>query len=265
VDEAGFTSGVGEEVKIVELDAAPRGEGFALVEADELAIIVKKRRLARLWSPTWCANCRGFGNRGTMRFVFDRGASMGSLGTVSHMGLEGGSEIGVILVQSCAPVQCSAGRSIASSMLQLSACVVMCLSEGGGGPALLYIKGTTLQWDLYSTIEKEREREREIERERERKREGEGDLLPGLSWWVLGKVMCSHTPSMASSITLAPVVSPSLMSLLWCAASPTDQSHGAVVRSVASPIVKSPTLPVNMRRRTLGMARCPVLPMYGSF
>jgi hypothetical protein len=48
----------------------------------------------------------------------------------------------------------------------------MCLSKGGGGPALLYLKDRTLQWDLYSTREKEREkRERERERKREKERE----------------------------------------------------------------------------------------------
>jgi hypothetical protein len=43
-----------------------------------------------------------------------------------------------------------------------------------------------------------------------------------------------------------------------------DQSHGAVVQGVASPIDMSPLSPVSVRRHTLGMARCPVLLMYGS-
>jgi hypothetical protein len=42
---------------------------------------------------------------------------------MSHEGLEGGSEEGAILVQACALVQYSADRSIAWSVLQLSACV----------------------------------------------------------------------------------------------------------------------------------------------
>jgi hypothetical protein len=37
-----------------------------------------------------------------------------------------------------------------------------------------------------------------------------------------------------------------------------------VVRGVVSPVVMSPLSPVNVRTRTLGMARCPVLPLYGS-
>jgi hypothetical protein len=36
---------------------------------------------------------------------------------------------------------------------------------------------------------------------------------PGLSWWVLRRVACSRSPGMASSITLAPIASPSLTSL----------------------------------------------------
>jgi hypothetical protein len=37
---------------------------------------------------------------------------------------------------------------------------------------------------------------------------------------------------------------------------PTDQSHLVVVRGVASPIIMTPSSPVNVRRRTLGMASC---------
>ena len=37
---------------------------------------------------------------------------------------------------------------------------------------------------------------------------------------------------------------------------PMDQSHLAVVRSVASPVIMTPSSPVNVRRRTLGMASC---------
>jgi hypothetical protein len=46
---------------------------------------------------------------------------MDSLLMVSHTGLKGGSETGVILVQACALVQCSADCSIAWSVLKLSA------------------------------------------------------------------------------------------------------------------------------------------------
>jgi hypothetical protein len=48
---------------------------------------------------TWRANCRGFGNRGTIRFVFGRGAGADSLQMVNHRGLEGGSGTGVVLVR----------------------------------------------------------------------------------------------------------------------------------------------------------------------
>ena len=44
----------------------------------------------------------------------------------------------------------------------------------------------------------------------------------------------------------------------------TDQFYGAVVRDVASIVIMIPSSHVSVRRRTLGMARCPVLPMYGS-
>lgn len=50
---------------------------------------------------------------GTIKFVFDRGASMDSLRMVSHGGLEGG----VILVQACTIVQCSVDHNIACSVL----------------------------------------------------------------------------------------------------------------------------------------------------
>jgi hypothetical protein len=50
----------------------------------------------------------------------------------------------------------------------------------------------------------------------ERKREGgrDKDMLPELAWWVLRRVVRSHTPSMASCFpaALALVASPSLMS-----------------------------------------------------
>jgi hypothetical protein len=44
-----------------------------------------------------------------------------------------------------------------------------------------------------------------------------------------------------------------------------DQSHGLVIRGVASPVVMSPSLPVSVHRHTLGMARYPVHLMYESF
>jgi hypothetical protein len=42
----------------------------------------------------------------------------------------------------------------------------------------------------------------------------ERDLLPGMVWWVLRRVVCSCTPNMTSSFPapLALVASPSLMS-----------------------------------------------------
>jgi hypothetical protein len=49
--------------------------------------------------------------------------------------------------------------------------------------------------------------------DRERERKGERDLLPDLAWWVLRRVVCSHTPGIASSVTLAPVASPLLTPL----------------------------------------------------
>jgi hypothetical protein len=60
-------------------------------------------------------------------------------------------------------------------------------------PSLLYLKGRTLQWDLILL---------------------ERDLLPGMVWWVLRRVVRSCTPSMALSFpaALALVASPSLMS-----------------------------------------------------
>jgi hypothetical protein len=42
---------------------------------------------------------------------------------VSHRGLEGGSKIGVLLVQACALIQCSVDSSITWSVLQLIASV----------------------------------------------------------------------------------------------------------------------------------------------
>jgi hypothetical protein len=65
--------------------------------------------------------------------VFGGDASAGSLRIVSHRGLRGGSEIGVILVQVRVLVQCSANNSIALSMLQLSVSVkpwIMSLKMG---------------------------------------------------------------------------------------------------------------------------------------
>lgn len=50
-------------------------------DADELAIGVKKRRLARLRPPTYC---RGFENRGTIDLSSVGGASADSLRMVNH-------------------------------------------------------------------------------------------------------------------------------------------------------------------------------------
>jgi hypothetical protein len=61
-------------------------------------------------------------------------------------------------------------------------------------PSLLYLKGRTLQLDLYSI--------------------GERDLLLGLTWWVLRRVVRSRTLGIRSSFpaALAHVASPSLTS-----------------------------------------------------
>jgi hypothetical protein len=49
------------------------------VNADEPAIRVKNIAWHTNDPPTWRANCRGFWNWGTIRFVFGRGAIMDSL------------------------------------------------------------------------------------------------------------------------------------------------------------------------------------------
>jgi hypothetical protein len=61
-------------------------------------------------------------------------------------------------------------------------------------PFLLYLKGRTLHWNLYSNRER--------------------DLLLGLAWWDLRRVVRSRTPNMVSSFpaTLALIESPSLTS-----------------------------------------------------
>jgi hypothetical protein len=53
----------------------------------------------------------------------------------------------VILVHARAIVQCSVDRCIA--MEHVTTCVLVFLRRMG--PSLLYLKGRTLQWDLYST------------------------------------------------------------------------------------------------------------------
>jgi hypothetical protein len=97
---------------------------------------------------------------------------------------------GIILVQAFALVQRNADRSISQEHVTVGVLV----SRRRRGPSFLNLKGMTLQWDLYSTRER--------------------DLLPGLAWWVLCKVMRSHTLVMASSFPAALdlVASPSLMS-----------------------------------------------------
>jgi hypothetical protein len=98
----------------------------------------------------------------------------------------------VILVQVCVLVQCSVDPCIAEGMLQL-----VCSFGKKEGDLPFYISRVE-PYRGYMFLD--REREREI-----------GSL--GLSWWVLRRVMCSHTPGMASSITLGHVASPSLTSL----------------------------------------------------
>jgi hypothetical protein len=44
----------------------------------------------------------------------------------------------------------------------------------------------------------------------------------------------------------------------------TDQSQSVVVRCVASRVVMGPSSPASVRMCTLGLARCPVLPIYES-
>jgi hypothetical protein len=66
VDEAGFAGDSGEEVERAECEAAPGAKVSPPGEAADLAIGVKKHRLACLLSPTWHANYRGFRNWGTI-------------------------------------------------------------------------------------------------------------------------------------------------------------------------------------------------------
>jgi hypothetical protein len=89
--------------------------------------------------------CCGFGNRVTIKFVFGGDGSANSLRMASHGGLEVDLRHEVILVQAEALVQCSVDRSIAWSVLQLSACVVMCLpKEEGALPFhISRVKGST--------------------------------------------------------------------------------------------------------------------------
>jgi hypothetical protein len=65
---------------------------FLGVNADEPAIGVKNVAWHANDPSTWRANYRGFWNRGTIRFLFGRGASTDSLQMVSYEGLEGGFE-----------------------------------------------------------------------------------------------------------------------------------------------------------------------------
>jgi hypothetical protein len=75
----------------------------------------------------------------------------------------------------------------------------MCLSKKEEGALPFYISrvgpysGTCILLDI--ELERGGEREKEIG-------------SPELSWWVLRRVMCSRTPGMASSITLAPIAAP---------------------------------------------------------
>jgi hypothetical protein len=95
--------------------------------------------------------------------------------------------MGFILVRVRTKLQCSADRSVAMSVLQQ-----MCSCGKKEGALLFYISRVgPYRGDLFSA------REREIG-------------SPELSWWVLRRVVCSHTPGMAPSVTPAPVASPSL-------------------------------------------------------
>jgi hypothetical protein len=111
----------------------------------------------------------------------------------------------VILVQAKALVQCSTNHSIAVECVTARVHVWSCASPPKEEGVLhFYISRIEPYSGTFILLD------------RERKREGRGrerDLLPGLSWWVLRRVMCSRTPSMASSVTLAPIASPSLTSL----------------------------------------------------
>jgi hypothetical protein len=69
-----------------------------------------------------------------------------------------------------------------------------CLSPKEGSLPFYILRVGLYSGKLHSTREKDRER---------------GDMLLGLSWWV----MCSRTPGMASSVTLALLASSSLTSL----------------------------------------------------
>jgi hypothetical protein len=112
----------------------------------------------------------------------------------------------VILVQVRALVQCSSDHSIGVECVTMVVLVWKCASvspppEGGGDPGPFISQGHDLTVGLvfYWIDERERERER--------------DLLPGLSMWVLCRVMCSRTPGMVLFVTLTPVACPLLTSL----------------------------------------------------
>jgi translation elongation factor EF-4 len=57
----------------------------------------------------------------------------------------------VILIRAEALVQCSANHSIAVECVTARVCGHVPLPRRRGGPALLCLKGMTLQWDFYST------------------------------------------------------------------------------------------------------------------
>ena len=77
VGEAECPVGVGKKSRVPNLMWLPE------VNADELAIGVKDVAWHANGPPTWRANCRGFWNRRTIRFVFDMGVSVDSLRMVS--------------------------------------------------------------------------------------------------------------------------------------------------------------------------------------
>jgi hypothetical protein len=82
-------------------------------------------------------------------------------------------------------------------------------------------------------------------RERERER-----FTPRLLWWVLRRVMCSRTLGITSYVTLAPI------------ASPSQRLCSGAQRVPLISLIHSSS-PVSVRRYTLGMVCCSVLPMYG--
>jgi hypothetical protein len=146
--------------------------------------------------------------------------------------------MGFILVRTCALVQCSVDHNIAWERVTTS--VLVCKE---GCLPFLYLKGRTLQWDLYSTGEIERE----ICCPSCRGGSSVGSCVAVLLA-VLSRCSSSYSESIADVYVMGS----------------TNRSQSVVIHGVAFPIVMGPSSPASVRRRTLDMTRCLVHPMYGS-